>query len=398
MLCILNSKIFINEKLLLSGALPPELPFREKEMSALASNYKILFDRKTKSKVNQNLSTIILILGTQGQGKTTLAKITTKHLVMLAEKNKVRLISSYQNCWQHRTIVGVISNVFEDLNIKGTKKGISLDEQIAGFLMPYLIQEDKHLLIVLDEVNRLRGDEINSLFSLIEMSTSNSYISMIFISRPTEWKLLLSPDLNQRITDTIVFSPYTYEQLIKILNYRATLSLIPTSFDEDIINLVGEITAKDQNNIRLGLEIIYRAAKISESKNLDYIEPDFIRQAKGQSFPELRNEILGELKVHELFTILGIARRLSNKKFSTLSIKDSYRYYKIASAEWFEEPKKESSFRTYLSSLNNLGLINQIIAPSGRGKRGVKARISITDVPVDLIIERVEHQLEKLYE
>ena len=392
------SKIFKDEKSLLPESLPPELPFRENEMRALASNYKIFFERKQKN-LSKNLSTVVLILGGPGQGKTTLAKMTTDFIIELAHKYSVNLISSYQSCWRHRTLIGTISSVFQDLNLEAVKKGISLDEQISGKLLPYLEENDLHLLLLLDEVNRLTGDEINSLFSLIELDNKKSnktYISMIFISRPTEWQILLTPDLNQKITDTISLYPYTDEELYSIISYRMSLALNPTAYDEEIISLVRDLMQADQN-LRLGLEIIYRAGKIAESKKLDQIELENVRTAKNLSFPELRSDILQELKIHELLSLLGIGRRLLHKKFTTLSIKDAYRYYKISCGEYFEEAKKESSFRTYLKNLHNLGLINQIVAPSGRGRRGIKARISIIDVPVNLIVERVEDQIKNLY-
>jgi cell division control protein 6 len=387
------SKIFKDEKSLLPDTLPPEMLFRENEIRALASNFKIFFGRRRTEKAITNLSTVILILGGPGQGKSTLARITTNRVVELAQKNNVNLISSYQNCWRHRTLIRVISNIFEDLNLEGSKKGISLDEQIAGILLPYLIEEDLHLLLVLDEINRLKSDEINSLFSLLELTNR---ISMIFISRPTEWQILLTPDLNQKITDTISLYPYTIEELFSIIKYRISLALQPSVYDADLINLIGEMTARDQN-LRLGLEIVFRAAKIAEKNGSDFVEPEYIRSAKDLSFPELRSDILQELKIHELFALLGIGRRLQNRKFTTVSIKEAYRQYKFSCSEYFEDAKKISSFRTYLKNLHDLGLINQIKTSAGRGKRGVKARISIIDIPVNLIVERVEDQIEKFY-
>ena len=296
-----------------------------------------------------------------------------------------------------------MGSVYEDLGIDGDKKGISLEEQVAQYLLPYLTDKESHLILILDEVNSLSSDEVNGLFSFSDflptniVNNANSMISLIFISRPTEWQLLVSPELNQRFTETIVLFPYKIEEIRDILTYRASIALKQGSYDEELIQLISEITFTDQN-IRLGLEILLRAAQAAENKGLKELEPDLIRQAKKETFPELRSEILDELKIHELLTLLGVARRLSNKSFTTLNIKDAYRFYKNAAIEWHEEAKKESSFRSNLISLKNLGLINMQISPTGRGKRGVRARISITDIPISIIIERVEDQLEKNYE
>ena len=83
--------------------LPPELPFRTNEMKSLAANYKFYFEPKIVMKnlqSNQNLNTMLLILGGPGQGKTSLVKLTINEIVELASQNHVNIISSYQNCWK----------------------------------------------------------------------------------------------------------------------------------------------------------------------------------------------------------------------------------------------------------------------------------------------------------
>jgi cell division control protein 6 len=393
------TKIIFNN-LLNPESLPPELPHRTREMKALAANYKFYFEPKIISNnltLNQNINTMVLILGGPGQGKTSLVRLTTKEIVELGKQKKVNIHASYQNCWKLRSLVAVIGSVFEDLGIDGVKKGISLEEQISQYLLPYLAETGLHLILILDEINSLTPEEVNGLFSFTEFLSIHTLISLIFISRPTEWQLLVSPELNQRITETIILFPYEFDQIQEILNYRASLTLREGSYNEEIISMIAEITFSDQN-IRLGLEILLRAAMEAENRKLKEIDPEFVREAKKQTFPELRSEILSELKVHELLTLLGIARRLSNKSFTTLNIKDGYRFYKNAAIEWYEEPKKESSFRSNLINLKSLGLINLQVSPTGRGKRGVRARISITDIPISIIIERVEEQLEKTFE
>ena len=51
------------------------------------------------------------------------------------------------------------------------------------------------------------------------------------------------------------------------------------------------------------------------------------------------------------------------------------------------------SFRGYLNTLKNLGLINIVVSATGRKKRGVRARISLNDIPASVVIERVDEQL-----
>ncbi|MHA2364881.1 MAG: Cdc6/Cdc18 family protein [Candidatus Hodarchaeales archaeon] len=395
----MKNNIFLDEvshQNLLPNYVPPDLPHRSEEIKAIASNFRGLFNKKDRNSL-KGKSTNICILGSPGIGKTAISRHLMENLIRIGSKKKLNILGSYANCWQHRSYSAVLSSVFQNLDIPAATKGFSVEEQVAEILMPFLSENDAHLLLTLDEVNALSREDLNSLFAVTEEFSEHSRISIILVSRPTEWHIV-AVDLNPRITEEIILYPYNFQQLKEILEYRASLALKPTAYDNEIIELITEIAFQD-HNVRLGLEILFRAGQLVEAEqNTTMIDSETVRRVKSIVFPELRSEVLDELKIHELLTLLGIGRRLVNQKFSTINLKDAHRYYRIACVERGEKPNQESTFRGYIATLKSLGLISVVVSPTGRGKRGIRARISIIDIPASIIIERVEEQLQVIEE
>jgi Cdc6-like AAA superfamily ATPase len=363
--------------------LPSLLQFRENEISSIAKNFKSLFSKS-------NLSTIITVLGGPGYGKTATVRFTVQRILDIAEKRNITLYGNYHNCWTNRSASAIVSEVISTIIGSQMKtKGISAEELIT-VLRSHLNEENAHLILILDDINALTADDLNTFFILQENNRFESRISLILISRPTEWNILAS-NLNSRINEIITFYPYTAYETLEIIKYRGNLAFKEESVDFGVYDIVADISF-DSHNMRLGLELLARAAEFAV-KNSRNISTEIIREVKSRIFPELRVEVLESLHQHELLTLIGIAKRLTNKGFIHTTVVDGYRYYKMAAEEWGESPKGESSFRGYLNHLKDLGLVNIVVSATGRKKRGVRARISMNDIPASVVIERANEQL-----
>ncbi|MFW9930485.1 MAG: Cdc6/Cdc18 family protein [Candidatus Thorarchaeota archaeon] len=363
--------------------IPVSLLHRKEELRSIARNFRSLLSKT-------NFSTIILVLGGPGYGKTALVRFTLRRIAEIAENRQILLFSNYQNCWLNRTSSSILANVTEDILGPEVKtRGIS-SEEIGIILKTFLLENKAHLILVLDDVNALTTEDLNTFFILQEQYGIDSRISLILISRPTEWNILAS-SLNTRINEIITLYPYSSSEILSIINYRGNLAFKPQSVEPDVYDLVADI-ADQSHNLRMGIELLARAGEYAIEKN-KVITTEIIRNIKSKIYPELRKEVLESLHQHELLALLGIARRLTNKGFIHTTIVDGYRYYKMAAEEWGQEPKGESSFRGYLNTLKTLGLINIVVTATGRKKRGVRARISMNDIPASIVIDRVGEQL-----
>ena len=363
--------------------LPNLLKFRDNEISSIAKNFRSLFTKN-------NLSTIIIILGGPGYGKTSLVRFTVRRILEIAEKRNITLFGSYHNCWANRSASAILSRVIEELIGSSIKtKGISSEELIT-ILRSFLIEENAHIILVLDDVNALTNEDLNTFFILQEDNRYESRISLILISRPTEWNILAST-LNSRINEILTLYPYTASETFEIIKYRGKMAFKGEFIESGVYDIVAEI-AYESHNMRMGIELLTRAGEYASATD-QMITSEIIRKIKSKVYPELRAEVLESLHQHELLTLIGIARRLTNKGFIHTTIVDGYRYYKMATEEWGENPKGESSFRGYLKTLRDLGIINIVVSATGRKKRGVRARISMNDIPASIVIERVNEQL-----
>ncbi len=179
--------------------------------------------------------------------------------------------------------------------------------------------EQTYLILILDEVSVLSQKDIRGFIHLSEEYGSDHRISLIMISRPTEWKIMLSSMVSQRISDVVQFYPYSFAETHDILKYRAHLAFKSSALSEEILDMITEISHQTKN-LRHGIETLYRAGRGADQKQLNEITPELIRRGKNDVFPEMRPEILEELKTHELFAALGIARRLNHKGITAMWI------------------------------------------------------------------------------
>jgi len=130
---------------------------------------------------------------------------------------------------------------------------------------------------------------------------------------------------------------------------------------------------------------------------MDELTPELIRHAKNDVFPEMRADILEELKTHELFAALSIARRLHHKGITATTIEHSFKNYRIICEEWNVRPNGEAAFRNYLSTLEAIGILGKV-TKGVKGRKGVRARLTIHDVPAAVLIERIEVFLDKRFQ
>ena len=372
--------------------IPDDLKFREDIIRRITQNFRPLFLMKNIGP--GGFSVNIALTGPAGVGKTVSARFTMEKIHTMAEKHHIKLYTYYKNCWTTRTKTSVLRSFLRD-NLSVASRGFS-DEESTDILIRRLNSEQAYLVLILDEVSVLPQKDIRGFIHLPEEFGAEHRISLIMISRPTEWKVTLSSMVSQRIADVIQFQPYALEETKKILDHRAHLAFKTTALSEDILEMIAEISDQTKN-LRHGIEILYRAGRAADQKRLDELTPELVRKAKNDVFPELRADILEELKTHELFAALSIARRLHHKGITATTIEHSFKNYRIICEEWGLRPNAEAAFRNYLSALEAIGIMGKV-TKGVKGRKGVRARLTIHDVPAAVLIERIEVFLSRRFQ
>jgi orc1/cdc6 family replication initiation protein len=372
------------ERTLNQAFIPEDLKFREDNIRRITHNFRPLFLGERGGV--EGFSTNIALTGSAGVGKTVTARYTVEHLQTMAERYHIKLYTDYKNCWTTRTKTSILRSFLRD-HLSVASRGFS-DEESTDILIRRLNSEQAYLILILDEVSVLPQKDIRGFIHLPEEFGTEHRISLIMISRPTEWKVTLSSMVSQRIADVIQFHPYSLEETLRILEYRASLAFKTSAISEDIIEMVAEISDQTKN-LRHGIETLYRAGRAADQHRLDELTPELIRRAKNDVFPEMRADILEELKTHELFTALSIARRLHHKGITATTIEHSFKNYRIICEEWGVRPNGEAAFRNYLGTLEAIGILGKV-TKGVKGRKGVRARLTIHDVPAAVLIERIE--------
>ena len=382
-----GKSIFRNESTLYPEYVPPELPTREEDIARLARNFRSLLGTEGSFSVN------VAIVGHAGIGKTNLCKYTMKRFEEAANSRSINVKFLYYNCHSFRSKTAILRNVLSE-HFRIQSRGFS-DEEILDMLVKRLTREDIRLIIALDEANMLNSEDILSIFHAGEyFGSEQSMISTIVISRPIEWRSLLNVPLSGHIHDQIDLQGYNRNELLQILKYRAEKALYPTAYNDETLNLIADICSASRN-ARHGLEILYRSGKLADLKKENEIIPDYIRAAKADVYPELRRDVLEELRQHELLAALGVARKLTKQGVTSTSVDEGYESYVLTCEEYGEEIRGKSTFRSALDTLDKVGIIGKSVGPIEEGKRGRRAKITTFDIPATVLVERIENILSK---
>jgi cell division control protein 6 len=382
-----GQSVFTNEHTLDLKYVPPKLPRRKDELARLTRDFRPLLNKEGAYSIN------IAIIGPAGVGKTATTKYFCEKFVAAAERRDVEILSAYYNCYTFRTVSAILRNLLTK-HFGITSRGFS-NYELLGMLTLRLKREAKHLLLVLDEANIIGAEDILSIIHAPEIhGFGEARISTILISRPTEFQTLLNVPLSGHINDKIQVEGYDAEALKEILDYRVNLAFKPSAISEDIVDMIVEIAAQT-HNARHGIEILYHTGKIADRDGKEEITTEMVRIAKGEVYPELRPDILNDLKLHELLTALAIAKRLKHSGITATTINESYEYYCIASDEFEITPNAKPTFRRHIDLLTQMGIIGKMVVPLRRGRRGRRGRITLFDIPATILEERARKLIEQ---
>ena len=205
---------------------------------------------------------------------------------------------------------------------------------------------------------------------------------------------MLKVHLSERIQDTLELSDYNAEELYKILSYRIKLGFHDDVVSPEVLDLVIEI-ASQTHNARHGIEILYNAGKIADREAKQKITPEMIRMAKSYVYPELRPGIFEELNIHELITAIAAARVLKKENKTATTIDEVFEYYCIVCEEENVEKHAKVTYRKHIDALVQTGILYRVVESLGGGKRGRRSKITLQDIPAEIVDERSREILNK---
>ena len=265
-----ENTILLKEEILLPDYAPPEVLHREGEIKAIAEAIRPLLDGHRGDNA--------FVYGNSGTGKTT----SIKHVLSELKEASSRVVPVYINCWQYNTQMAVYTKILDSLNDPLPRRGLATDE-VFSRITEDMEKEKLAMLLVLDELDALVFRKEHEV--LYALSRAPVRFGIIGISSDTG----LLAKLDNRITTSLRFThlefkPYTTQQITDIIAERAKSALAKGSCDHDILEGCAAIGKANGGNVRLALEMLWKAAHLAEKRDAKKIAIEDVREASKKTF------------------------------------------------------------------------------------------------------------------
>jgi cell division control protein 6 len=377
--------VFRDAGKLLPDYVPPILVHRDKEFRWLSQVFRPLVENRASQRA--------LIMGSVGVGKTVLALKFGSELGAVARGRRMELDYLHINCRKDKTLYSIYVKLLQHYNPRWPYHGLG-PEKLLKDVMTHLNSHDKYLLLTLDEIDyfiQLNGPDV--LYALTRMEEEvggKNRISLITIARDQAFLYRLDAATQSTFMHNVLKLPkYTARQLADIMEQRVGEAFKPGAVDPETTELIADISAR-WGDARLALELLWRAGMVADREGSDVVLPEHAREAKAEVHPEIKKEVLRNLRLQEKLLLLAVARRLKISERAYALTGEAEKSYRVVCEEYGERYRKHTQLWEYFKRLESSGLVE--LRPSGPGHRGTSMRVSIPDVPVAWL----EKELEKV--
>ena len=372
-----RTQLIKNKKVLQTTYLPEQLPHRKEQIDRIVSIISIALSGEKPSN--------IIVYGKTGTGKTAVLNYIGKEL-RKADPATEKCFYLYVNCEVVDTAYGILYNIasqfIQDFKIPFT--GWSFEKLYEEL---YTAIEDKNrvFVIVLDEVDHMitkKGDAILYYLAKINEHLSKSKVSLIGISNNMKFLELLEPKARSRFGgESMIFPPYSREQLQDILDKRAAKAVDEGILEDSVIPLCAITAAKNEGDARMAIDLLRTAADIAERNGDSTITEAHVKSAKNSMDMNVVEEAIKTLTVQSKCVLLSIVKNTENNN-RTMITGDVYVVYKEIVDILGYSPLTQRRITDLISELDMMGLINASIRSFGRAGRTKEITL---EIPKDIV-------------
>ena len=369
--------IFKDERKLDMNFIPDELPHRNKELSLLSQLFLTLLTNPNE------ISRKILVTGKTGIGKTVTVKLFGTLLIEAAKKKNISINYIHVNCRKERTSYKVMIKIIRSINKNFPKRGYS-PQDLLEIINDFLNTHNFHILIILDELNYLINNDNDLIYSLTRLNDDSfnvpQRVSIIGIVRDISCiNNLDNSTLSTLQRNIIRFENYTSDQIFDILKYRAEISLKRKVLSDELIEMISDIVSV-KGDIRYGLNLLWKAGKIAENKNLQVINSECVRLANQDMVPFSTLDILKDMTSQKLVFLLATIFHLKTNNENRVTFLEILKPYLILCENAGLRPRSYSQLWNYLQEFKKEKFIS--VKLQSKSIRGRKAIIEIPDIPL----------------
>jgi cell division control protein 6 len=373
--------------------MPEILPHREKEINDLAAILVPALRGETPSNV--------FIYGKTGTGKTAVAKFVGKELLKKGEETNRNVNFIYINCevvdTQYRLLQNIANHFINEWNDHIPFTGWPTDE-VYSKVKSMMDKEKCVAVIVLDEIDKLKGDEALYSLSRINTELENARVSVIGISNDLKFTEFLDPRVKSSLgEENMIFYPYNAEQLQDILRDRVEKALKPGRIEEDVIPLCAALSAQEHGDARRALDLLRVAAEIAERNKAPKITRHYVKMAQNKIEIDRIIEVARTLPNQSkliIYSIILLDRQ--NKKAGrtkAMTTGEVYEIYKELCKKTRCNCLTQRRTADLISELDMLGIITARVISKGR--YGRTREIQMSSSSKDLINVLQEDEMFK---
>ena len=377
--------------------MPEILPHREKEINILASVLVSALKDETPSNV--------FIYGKTGTGKTAVTKYIGKELLKKGAETGKHVNFIYINCeivdTQYRLLQNIANHFIDEWSERIPFTGWPTDEVFAK-LKQMIEKQGGVTVIILDEVDKLKGDEALYNLSRVNTDLNNAKVSIVGISNDLKFTEFLDPRVKSSLgEENLIFPPYDAGELQDILNQRVGIALKKDIIDDEVVPLCSALAAQEHGDARRALDLLRMSAELAERSRALKITKKFVKLAQNKIEIDRIMEVVRTLPTQSKLILLAvILQEGHNKKTGTagaITTGEVYSIYKELCKKTRTDMLTQRRVADLISELDMLGVITARVISKGRhGRtREIKVSSSVEDLTVILQEDEVLKELSK---
>ncbi|AEH36212.1 ORC1-type DNA replication protein [Halopiger xanaduensis] len=227
----------------------------------------------------------VMVRGPPGTGKTTaIQKLFDEVGAQTSDVRTIRV-----NCQVNATRYSVFSRLFEGtFDYEPPSSGISF-KKLFGQIAEKLVEEDKVLVVALDDVNYLfyENEASDTLYSLLRAHEEypGAKIGVVVVS--SDPALDVIDELDSRVQsvfrpEDVYFPVYDQPEIVDILEERVKRGFHDGVIGRDTLEYVAELTA-DSGDLRVGIDLLRRAGLNAEMRASRTVERQDVEEAYEKS-------------------------------------------------------------------------------------------------------------------
>jgi len=346
--------------------MPEILPHREKEINNLASILVPALRDETPSNV--------FIYGKTGTGKTAVVKFVGKELLKKGGETGKKVNFIYINCevvdTQYRLLQNIANHFIDDWSERIPFTGWPTDEVFAK-LKQMIEKQGGVTVIILDEVDKLKGDEALYNLSRINSDLENSRVSIVGISNDLKFTEFLDPRVKSSLgEENMIFPPYDAGDLTDILNQRLELALREEAIEGEVVPLCSALAAQEHGDARRALDLLRMSAELAERAKSPRITKKHVRLAQNKIEIDRITEVVRTLPTQSKLLLLAILlQEKHNIKTGTtgaITTGEVYEIYKDLCKKTRTDILTQRRVTDLISELDMLGVVTARVISKGR--------------------------------